>query len=262
MRLASIVLLLAPAALYAHDLWILPPNQTDVGKPLIIRAHSGDEFPTSTSAPDPAKFSKRFARLPDGTIAPIESAGTKDQSGLMRFEAQQAGVFAIGVQTIPKIIQLEAAKFNAYLVGDGLSHIFLLRHKEKSLDQPAVERYSKSPKLLLKIGEGKGDPCQPLGLPLEIVPLADPFERTAGQALPVRVLFQGKPLADANLGWDWPGPGERPRGTARTNEKGEALVPLANSGLFTIRLTHMTRPKAADHEWESFWTTLTFLVAK
>ena len=28
----------------------------------------------------------------------------------------------------------------------------------------------------------------------------------------------------------------------------------------TVRLTHMTRPNAADYEWESFWTTLTFRV--
>jgi hypothetical protein len=30
--------------------------------------------------------------------------------------------------------------------------------------------------------------------------------------------------------------------------------------LMTIRLTHMTRPKTAEYEWESFWTTLTFRV--
>jgi hypothetical protein len=28
----------------------------------------------------------------------------------------------------------------------------------------------------------------------------------------------------------------------------------------TLRLTHMTRPKTKDFEWESFWTTLTFRV--
>jgi formylmethanofuran dehydrogenase subunit E len=28
----------------------------------------------------------------------------------------------------------------------------------------------------------------------------------------------------------------------------------------SVRLTHMTRPKGEDYEWESFWTTLTFRV--
>ncbi len=74
------------------------------------------------------------------------------------------------------------------------------------------------------------------------------------------VLFQGKPLVDANLGWDHPGDGERTSGTVRTNDRGQALVPIARTGLMTIRLTHMTRPKVMDYEWESFWTTLTFRI--
>lgn len=264
MRLiVAMVVWSCPSLLLAHDLWLLPPDSAVVGKPVVIRAHSGDQFPQSEHAPDTANFAKRSVRLPDGSDAAVEASGTKDLSGLMQFTPNTPGVHIVSVVTRPRIIQLEADKFNAYLVSDGLPHIYLLRSKEKSLDKPGVERYSKSPKLLLKIGEGKGDPCKPLDLPLEIVPLRDPFKSKVGDTLPVRVLLQGKALADANLGWDWPDEsGERPRGTARTDAKGEALIPLARGGLFTIRLTHMTRPKAADYEWESFWTTVTFEVPK
>jgi hypothetical protein len=97
-----------------------------------------------------------------------------------------------------------------------------------------------------------------LGLPLEIVPLRDPFALRPAETLPVRVLFRGRPLAEANLGWQMPGDGEAPRGTVRTDDRGEALVPIAGPGLLSIRLTHMTRPKLPEYEWESFWTTLTF----
>ncbi len=256
------ILVIYPSRLFAHDLWLLPPESAAVGKQVVIRAHSGDKFPISEHAPDPANFEKRVVRVPDGSDTAVASVGTKDLSGLMQFTPSDRGTHVVAVETKPKIIRLEADKFNAYLVSDGLPHIYRLRHEEKSLDKPATERYSKSPKLLLKVGDGKGDPCKPLDLPLEIVPLTDPFARKSGEALPVRVLFKGKPLSDANLGWDWPGVGEKPRGTARTNAKGEALIPLARSGLFTIRLTHMTRPKAAEYEWESFWTTLTFEVPK
>jgi hypothetical protein len=76
----------------------------------------------------------------------------------------------------------------------------------------------------------------------------------------VRVLFQGKPLPEANLGWQLPGDGDHPRGTVRSDARGEALIPIARTGLMSVRLTHMTRPKAEDYEWESFWTTLTFRV--
>ena len=107
-----------------------------------------------------------------------------------------------------------------------------------------------------------GDPSKVVGLPLEIVPLSNPFKLKIGNTLQVRVLFQGQPLPDANLGWDHPGDGEPPNGTVRTNLNGEALIPIQKVGLVTIRLTHMVRPKAVDYEWESFWTTLTFSIPR
>jgi uncharacterized GH25 family protein len=100
-----------------------------------------------------------------------------------------------------------------------------------------------------------------VGLPLEILPLTNPLTVKPGTVLPVRVLFDSKPLAEDNLGWDHPGLETSPRGTARTNAQGQALIPVDRPGWMTIRLTHMTRPKAPDFEWESFWTTLTFDVS-
>ena len=116
-----------------------------------------------------------------------------------------------------------------------------------------------SPKVLVQVGQGGGDPCRAAGLPLEIVPLKNPFTLKKGDALPVRVLFHGKPLPEANVGWQAPGDGT-PRGYVRTDAAGEALVPVGRTGLLTLRLTHMTRPNTADYEWESFWTSLTFRV--
>jgi len=242
----------------AHDLWLIPPERAEPGKVVKIVAHSGDLFPKSEQAPDPSNFVKRRVLHPDGTEHEMTADGTKEQSGLMRFSPEKPGVHLVAIETKPKHIKLEAAAFNEYLVSDGLAHIYRLRHMEKSLDQPGAEQYQKSPKAIFLVGKGEGDPCRVMGLTLEIVPKKNPLELKVGETLPVFVLFKGKPLAEANLGWDWPGAGERPRGTARTDTKGEALVPIACAGLMTIRLTHMTRPKAAEYEWESFWTTLTF----
>lgn len=252
------LLSISPRAM-AHDLWLIPPERPSAEGTVTVRAHSGMAFPKSEHAPDPAKFGRRVASGPDQKSVELAAAGTDKEAGLLKFESARAGIYIVGVETTPKVLTLEADKFNAYLVEDGLPHIYLLRAKEKSLDKPGVERYSKSPKALVRVGTGgEGDPTRALGLPLEIVPLKSPFDRKPGDTLPVRVLFHGKPLADANLGWAHANDGERPRGTVRTDAKGEALVPIAKTGLMTIRLTHMTRPKHADYEWESFWTTLTW----
>ena len=255
-----LVLLLAPPS-FAHDLWLLPPTKAELDKEVRIRANSGMDFPKSEHAPDPAKFARRIVILPDGKESTLEAAGTEGLSGLLTFRPAKSGLYVVAVETTPKLITLDADKFNSYLVSDGLPHIYMLRAKEKTLDQPGRERYSKSPKALLRVGkDGAGDATKAVGLPLEIVPLKDPFALKPGETLPVRVLFQSKPLTEANLGWAHPDEGEMPRGTVRTNAKGEALIPIGKAGLMTIRLTHMTRPKAKDYEWESFWTTLTWIV--
>ncbi len=260
-RITAFTLLLATSSATAHDLWLIPPERAKANEAVKVLAASGMEFPKSEHAPDPAKFAKRRLLDPEGKESAIEAGGTEKLTGLLPFTPAKAGVYIVAVETVPKLIALDADKFNAYLVSDGLAHIYGLRAKEKSLDQPGKERYSKSPKVLLQVGEGKaGDPCRSVGLPLEIVPVQNPFERKIGDALRVKVLFHRKPLADANLGWAHPGDGESPAGTARTNAEGEALIPIAKTGLMTIRLTHMTRPKHADYEWESFWTTLTFRI--
>jgi hypothetical protein len=256
---AALVLGASPAG--AHDLWLIPDEPAAPGKPVLIQANVGTEFPKSEHAPDPAAFVRRLLVRPDGKAGVLDAAGTVGSSGLLRFAPAEPDVYAIAVETKPRLITLSADKFNNYLVTDGLPHIYRLRAKEGTLDRPATERYSRTPKALVRVGKGgRGDSCRPLGLTLEVVPLRDPFATKPGAALPVRVLFRGKPLAEANLGWQRPGDGDAARGTVRTDADGQALIPIARAGLMTIRLTHMTRPKAADHEWESFWTSLTFRI--
>jgi len=261
---ASTVFLLSPiTSVWGHDLWLVPDAQSTIGRPLTVRANSGMDFPISVHAPDPKAFARRILIGPDGQSAELSPAGQEDKSGLLRFEPARDGIYIVAVESQPKLISLSAGEFNEYLVADGLPHIYRLRAKEKSLDQDARERYSKSPKALIKVGQGgAGDPGRILGLTLEIVPLRDPFALKIGDTLGVRVIFRGQALADANLGWDVPGDGEPTSGTVRTDASGEALIPIRNAGLMSIRLTHMTRPKADDHEWESFWTTLTWRISR
>lgn len=254
----------------AHDLWLVPAEAVERGKPVVVRANVGMDFPNSEHAPDPAAFKRRLLIKPDGKEGTLKPAGKDGNSGLLEFTPEARGLYVLAVETQPRLITLPADKFNEYLVADGLPHIYRLRAKEKTLDQPGKERYSKYVKALVSAVKGDGGGWVELepdrykspvvGMTLEIVPLRDPFGLKVGGALPVRVLFGGKALPDANVGWQHPGDGKSARGYVRTDARGEALVPVARPGLMTVRLTHMTRPKAADYEWESFWSTLTFRV--
>jgi len=253
------VLLLDGSHARAHDLWLIPSDGASKGKAVVVRANVGTQFPKSIHAPDASAFVRRTLMNPDGSAGQLEAAGKEGTSGLLQFQPTGSGTYLIGVETKPRLLTLDADAFNLYLVSDSLPHIYRLRAREKSLAEAGKERYRKSPTALIRIGRGGGgDPCRPLDLPLQIVPLRDPFTLKTGDTLRVRVLFRGKPLPGANLGWQLPGDGDLPRGTVRSDSAGEALIPVAGPGLMSVRLTHMTRPKAAEYEWESFWTTLTF----
>lgn len=259
--IAIILLVFASQTTMGHDLWLIPPAKLANQQNVIVRANVGMDFPKSEHAPDTSKFARRMVVKPDGTDGALSAGGIDDNSGLLEFSPGSNGIYIVAVQTEPRLITLEADDFNHYLISDGLPHIYNLRRKEGTLNTLGRERYSKSPKALVQVGNSNsGDPCRVLGLPLEIVPLRNPIALHRGDTLQVRVLFQNKPLSGANLGWDLPGDGEQPSGTVRTDDKGEAFVPISQIGLMTIRLTHMTRPKHADYEWESFWTTFTFRI--
>lgn len=128
----------------AHDLWLIPPTSAKPNEKAVVSAVSGTKFPNGDHAPDPSKFAKRIVVAPDGTVSEADAGGTKEKAGLLTWTPAKDGVYAVAVQTAPKILKLDAEAFNDYLVSDGLPHIYRLRAKEKSLDQPSIERYSKS----------------------------------------------------------------------------------------------------------------------
>lgn len=259
LALSTLPLLLAAfvVAAAAHDLWILPPKDAKAGSAVQIDLSQGMDFPKSTGAPDPTKWKRIFAIGPDGAESKIKAADPAGDLGRLSLDAEKPGVYIIAVETTPKTLTLEAEAFNSYLVSDGMPQVYLERAKDGTLGEASRERYSKSPKMIVKIGDGPGDPTRVLGLTTEIVPLADPFKVKAGGTLPVRVLAQGRPLVDQWLGWDHGDDGDQPSGMVRTDERGEALIPIKKTGLLTLRITYMTHPRAETHEWESFWTTLT-----
>jgi uncharacterized GH25 family protein len=236
------VLVVLPVSSFAHDLWIVP------GEGGVVELAQGMEFPLSDGAPKKKSFESLEVVAPDGS-----------RRALLKFEAER-GLYLAAAVTTAKSIELSAAEFNEYLISDGLAHVWMERAKEKALERPAKEKYQKWVKALVRIGDGPGDATRRLGHVLEIVPSIDPTTLAAPRLLEVTVLFRAKPLAGAYLGWDREGDGPEPAGMVRTDANGRALVPIAGAGRMAIRMTHMTHPREKDHEWASYWTTLTFMV--
>ncbi|HTF94574.1 MAG TPA: DUF4198 domain-containing protein [Cellvibrio sp.] len=99
---------------------------------------------------------------------------------------------------------------------------------------------------------------------LELVPVTHPSDVYAGEKFIVKVLMDGKPLADKTLDIFKAQDGsehEKPYLTATTNKKGEAELAMANAGIYLLHLRHTApAPKTAEAPNYGYVYTLSFQV--
>ncbi len=254
--------ILLSASLSAHDLYLLPDDfVVKPGSKIRVAFHNGDSFPESEVAPKPDRL--KDARLRSGTstspVTGLKIMGTRTVGDL---DVPVRGTLLLSVHTEPTFIELAADKFAAYLKEEGLTTVIDWRTKHGETRKPGRERYSKFAKSLVLSGGADDFYKQPLGFPIEIIPDSNPYQLHAGDSLPIRVLFRGKPMAGLQMEAAWAGKGKKKTTViGLTDAEGRIRVPLADAGLWRLHSLMMERcadPGAAD--WESFWASLTFEV--
>ncbi len=257
------VLLMLPSAALAHDFWLEPSDgfHPAAGDIISLRMFVGEAFKPEQELPP---VSERITRL-----EVVSSSGKFDMTPEGRRDILPAialsdpGTFAIAMEREPSFITLDAEKFNSYLEEEGHHAIVGARLKDGSYAKDGRERYTRHLKMILSVGESTEAWSHQFGTKLEILPLADPAGLRAGSKLPVRVLFEGKPLAGARVGVVSRQDGNISREKmVRTDRSGNAKVTLDSAGDLLVRTTYM-RPcaKCDDADYESFWSAMTFAVA-
>jgi uncharacterized GH25 family protein len=100
---------------------------------------------------------------------------------------------------------------------------------------------------------------RPIGLTLEIVPERNPYAPRASDALPVRVIYEGRPLPGAlvkltNLGAD-----EKPVAQVRTDGAGRATFSVPRRGEWLLNVV-WTKPIQGDApgDFDTTFSSLTF----
>lgn len=92
---------------------------------------------------------------------------------------------------------------------------------------------------------------KPVGLKLEIVPLANPFANKGDASLPIKVFFEGKPLEGATIETG------AHKEVAKTDKDGLAKVQLAGQGKQVILAKYRLAGDGIDADFISFTTVLT-----
>lgn len=260
-RLTPAFLLLGGVfAAFAHDMYIMPGTfQPTKGATLTVGFHVGDSFPES-------EVSGRIERLQNprligkGNAVAFRNLRVEGNRVLGDAVVSSAGELIAAVSTTPTLIKLEPEKFADYLKEEGLAHVVAWRAAHGESGKAGKERYSKYAKSLLVSGASDGFFDHVVGYAIEIVPEADPSKLKAGDQLPVRVMFRGKPAADLQIEAAWAGAGgNKTVVVGRTGSDGRLKVPVESAGRWRLHTIKMERcAESAVADWESFWASLTF----
>lgn len=257
---ARLTLLLVSAPLLSHDLYLRPATfEPKPGETIRVEYHNGDSFPISEVATKIERL--RDTELRSGAArTPFVNFRIEDTATVADVVAPQtSGLFWLVSRTQPNFIELAPAKFEDYLAHKGLHSIIEWRKQHGEAAKPGREIYSKYVKALGYVESPKGDPTTPLGLAIEIVPLANPYALPTGAILPIRVLANGKPQAGITVEISHDGAGGvSVKPPIVTDANGEASFPIGGYGLWKLHTILMERRDGKEADWESYWASLTF----
>jgi hypothetical protein len=261
--LLSLLLLAGAAA--AHDFWLRPASFAPAEQtPLAVQLMVGQGGAGEPVARNDARL-LRFALLDASGERPLAGRDGADPAGLVR--VQRAGAQWLVFTAAPVFIELEGAKFDAYLQEEGLDAIAARRSERGEAGAPAREIYRRCAKSLLhahtaaqpNVAPDDDRAALPVGLPLELLPLRDPAGLAPGADgadLTVRLLWQGQPLPGALVkatlladptpkpAADAPAalPFGAPAATGlrvRTDARGDAVLHLPRGGAWFVGAEHM-----------------------
>ena len=245
----------------AHDFWLQPTN---------FRVAAGQSTPVSIQvghgqARQRWVSSDRVVTLRD--IGPKGSADRRPE--LIRAGAQDMslafaapGLHILALETNHADSDLPAIRFNDYAKAEGLTAALQTRQAQGKTDAPGREIYSRRAKALVLVGAPlPGDDARvtkPLGLTLEIVPERNPYALKPGEPLPVRVLYEGRPLAGAtvkltNLDFDM-----RPLAVKQTDSAGRAAFDVPLRGLWLLNVIWTKPIKDPRGDFDTTFSSLSF----
>lgn len=244
----------------AHEFWLQPDKYIyKKGEKLNIKFRVGENFEGENWNNNRSKinFLKLYSNGTTKNLAPLISDNMGDS---LQLTLPDDGTMMIVYNGLNSFIELEAAKFNAYLEEDGLKDVTEYRKKHQETDSMGKEAYQRSVKTLLQVGN-KYDSTYLLktDLPVDIIPLSNPYTIKEDQKLSAQILFNKKPLAFTLINIWHRENNKTARQQLTTNEFGEISFPVKKTGSWMLSTVKMVRlenePKA---NWQSYWGSCTW----
>ncbi len=257
---AALALLLAVVGTaHAHEFWIEPGTfAPGVGDRVPVRLYVGDAGDRD-ELPRRSDHLLRFDAVGAGGVAPVVGLFGRAPAGMLKPEA--AGESMLVYEGRHTFLELPAEKFESYLQAESLSRVIEERVRRNESLEPGRESYARYAKALVRV-EGADDARErvydrEIGLPLEIVLETDPRSWADGDPLTVRLLYEGRPLADQQMKLIHLRDAELSL-VSRTGADGRVRLLPPQAGPWLMATVYMRRaPEGVEGDWESFWGSLT-----
>jgi uncharacterized GH25 family protein len=264
--LAGLLLFQVASPASAHDFWLQPGEYwigaNAVDSMTLVVGHG----PFRQRSPIAARRIVRYQAItPQGAVVDLRDQlqlGEPTKDGEFRLE--EPGTHVLVLQTDDRAqAHLPSIRFNDYLQSEGLTPALEERKRLHRANDDGSERYSRCTKALVEVGVSEPasgvQVLEPVGLPLEIVPEVDPYDVPRPSALPVRIIYAGRPLAGAlvkltNLEHD-----ASPVEVHLTDTVGRAVFAMPRSGTWLVNVI-WTRPLPPSDEvdFETIFSSLSF----
>ena len=250
----------------AHDFWLQPseywisPNTLDS---MTLQVGHG---PFRQRSPIPLRRIMRFQAIaPNGAAVDLHQRLRLGQGGEDGdFRLSDPGTHVLVLQTDDDAqTHLPAIRFNDYLKVEGLTPALEQRARFNQMDRDGSERYSRCAKSIVQVGPvgagPQGQVSKPVGLPLEIVPEANPNGVPRSANLPVRVIYAGHPLSGALVKLTDLNNDASPFEVHLTDHEGRATFTMPNAGSWLLNVIWTKAlPRSEETDFETVFSSLSF----
>jgi uncharacterized GH25 family protein len=229
-------------AAHAHNLWLNPGNYfPEVGTTVEIGIGWGHKYPAN----------RIDQEVKDGRVEEIKAVDPDGKT--IDLSKVSAALYTLKID-----------KPGAWLITARIKSVFLTKtpqgrkrgNKKTVANAVNCTNYYIQAKTILIAGGSDKNLTQTAGQPLEVVPLTSFNRMKPGDALPIKLLFDGKPLPDAKIRATYAGfeaddiaphkpaaKGQKGHGKhfpveTVTNAQGQANLPLEKAGYWMIVLSH------------------------
>ena len=244
----------------AHEFWLQPDKFIyKKGEKANIKFRVGENFEGDNLTGNRSKINFLHLYL-NGVKTDISSTLSDNNGDSLQYTLTQEGTAMVVYNGLNSFIELEPAKFNAYLKEDGLRNVISYRQEHNETDSIGQESYQRSVKTILQIGS-KYDSSfkQATSLPLDIIPLEHPHLIRDRQKMRLKFFFNKEPLPEQLIKIWYRENNKTSMEELLTDDNGIVSFKIKKSGSWMVSTVKMIRlENDAKANWQSYWGSCTW----